>query len=228
MTKQPAFIGAVTLIAVLLLIIYGISALAPTTRRTPVDGYDRYQNEKPTAPTVDFANPSVGPADAPLTMVIYSDYLCTACGTMQASLVQVLPKFPDEIRLVWKDLPNAALHPGSADAAVAARCADEQDAFWAYHDLLFARQNDVKSGDFVVLAEEAGIDVTEFNECLTDNRTLPLVERDVDEAVALGIDATPYSFIGDRRISGAMTPIQLEATIRTALAAVGSNDNNGK
>lgn len=220
MSRQPAFIGAVTLVAVLLLIIYGISALAPTGRQGSVDGTGPATGERPSAPSVDFANPTIGPADAPLTIVLYSDYLCMPCGTLQASLADVLPKFGDgDIRLVWKDMPNSTLNPNAVEAAMAARCAREQDAFWEYHDLLFARQSAVKSGDFTLLAEEIGLDAGEFSGCLAEKRTLPLVERDAHEALALGIDATPYMFIGDRGFSGAMTPIQLEATIRTALAA---------
>lgn len=220
MTKQPAFIGAVALVAVLLLTIYGISALAPTGADVAVDGGQMDGSGRSEAPVIDFANPSIGPADAPLTIIIYSDYMCGACATMQASLVETLPDFSEEIRLVWKDLPNTGLHPRSAEAAVAARCAADQDAFWEYHDLLFARQNSAQSGYFTLLAEELGLEIGQFSECLDTQRTLPLVERDAKEAVALGIDATPYMFVGGRRISGALTPIQLEATIRTALAAV--------
>jgi len=226
MARQPAFIGAVTLIAVLLLIVYGISALAPTEQRGSVDGIVEEGQERPTAPSVDFANPSIGPAGAPLTIVMYSDYLCDACGTMQASLVEVLPKLGDDVRLVWKDLPNTSLHPESMNAALAARCAADQGAFWKYHDLLFARQDTAKSGDFTTLAAELGLDVTAFSECLEARRTAPLVERDAREAVALGIDATPYMFIGDKRVSGAMGALQLEATIRTALAAVRETSEN--
>lgn len=220
MNRQPAFIGAVTLVAILLLVVYGISALAPTEPRGSVDGYDPRTLTRVTEPSIDFVNPSLGPNDAPLTLVIYSDYLCSSCATMQASLVEVLPKFGDDIRLVWKDLPNGSLHSEAERAAMAARCATDQGAFWEYHDLLFARQNTVKSGGFVLLAEELGLDTQAFRECLDGGKTAALVERDLQEAIALGIDATPYMFIGDKRVSGAMGAIQLEATIRTALAAV--------
>ncbi|MEA3248922.1 MAG: thioredoxin domain-containing protein [Patescibacteria group bacterium] len=219
MTKQPAFIGAVTLIAVALLIIYGVSALTPNEPRGSVDGAGPEELERVTEPSVDYANPSVGPNDAPLTMIIYSDYICSSCATMQASLVEVLPKFSGDMRLVWKDLPNTSLHPDAKDAAMAARCAAEQGAFWEYHDMLFARPNTAKQGGFMLLAEELGLDSDPFRECLTERRTAALVERDLKEAIALGIDATPYTFIGDRRISGAIGAIQLEATIKTALAA---------
>jgi protein-disulfide isomerase len=219
MTKQPAFIGIVALIAVALLIIYGISALAPTEPQGSVDGLPSDELKPVTEPSIDFANPSLGPSDAPLTIVIYSDYICSSCATMQASLVEVLPKFAGDVRLVWKDLPNTSLHPDAKDAAIAARCAGEQGAFWQYHDILFARTDTVRTGGFMLLAEEIGLDPESFRDCLAGRETAALVERDTREAISLAIDATPYMFIGERRYSGAIDPIQLEANIRTALAA---------
>jgi protein-disulfide isomerase len=219
MSRQPLFIGVVTLIAVLLLIFYGVSALSPTLKERSNDSQSIYGLEQVTSPKIDFANPSIGPTDAPLTVVLYSDYLCPNCVTIQESLMEVLPKFPDEIRLVWKDLPNTSLHPQAREAARAARCAGEQSAFWEYHDLLLARQSNITPGYYAVLANELNLDSIEFSECMNEQRTDALIQRDLSEAIVLGIDATPYMFIGDKRISGSMTPIQLEATLRSELAA---------
>jgi protein-disulfide isomerase len=176
-------------------------------------------------PTVDFADPVRGPADAPITVVAFGDYLCAPCADADRELAAVLAEMPSEVRVVWKDLPNEPAHAGATQAAVAARCAGDQGAFWQYHDLLMDQQSGLVAASYVPIAAELGLDVDQFQSCLEGEATRPLVERTVDEALRLKIDATPYFFVMPtgvpgkaRRASGALTADQFRGFIEAAKA----------
>ena len=98
--------------------------------------------------------PSLGPADAPVTIVEFSDYQCPHCRQSQATLKTLLRRYPGKVRLVHRDYPVPQLHPGAAAAAEAARCAGEQEAFWPYHDLLYANPTKQAENDLVRYANE--------------------------------------------------------------------------
>ena len=80
-----------------------------------------------------------GPKDAPVTIVEFSDFQCPFCKTANATVKQVLDKYPGKVRLVFRDYPIASLHPQAPKAHEAARCAGDQAKFWEYHDVLFER-----------------------------------------------------------------------------------------
>src|SRR5512144_2259753 len=86
--------------------------------------------------------PSLGPADAPITIVEFSDFQCPFCRRFHAETYHaLLDAYPGKIRFVYRDLPLTSIHPEAFPAAVAAACANEQDAYWAYHDKLFETEN---------------------------------------------------------------------------------------
>lgn len=177
------------------------------------------RDETPLAePRVDFADPVRGNASAPVTVVVFGDFYCEPCAQVELPLQQLLLDRSESVRVVWKDLPNEKYRPGSTQAAVAARCAGDQGAFWQYHDLLLARQGSVGPDSLVPLAAELRLDVDQFQSCLAGEITKPLVIRAAEEAVRLGVDAVPYFFIGNRRVSGALTYEQLLGFVETATA----------
>jgi protein-disulfide isomerase len=222
MKRSSVFVGTVTIAAVVLLMVYGISAIAPLLQGTP-DETAEQRPPAPTLPSVDFGNPSQGPTDAELTMVVFGDYQCESCAAFDATIKEVLAGYPNRVRLVWKDLPNAKSHPEARGAAIAARCAQEQGAFWNYHDLLMANQDALAASNLPLFAQELDLDGEAFAACISDKRTEPLVDRDVAEAISLGVTATPYSFIGERRASGALSTERLTSAIDAAL----TNPNSG-
>jgi protein-disulfide isomerase len=81
-------------------------------------------------PTVTYINPSKGPSDAPLTIVEFGDFECGPCQTLATSLEVVHLTYPEEVQIVWKNLPNESLHQLATPAAIAAHCADRQGMFW--------------------------------------------------------------------------------------------------
>jgi protein-disulfide isomerase len=220
MRQSYAFLAANVLLATILLILLGISSIPKSP--APRQAAETVRTATPlSAPTVTFGNPFVGPVDAPVTIVEFGDYLCEPCAQMEGPLVAIREEFPDRVRIVWKDFPNAALHPEAVNAAIAARCADEQGTFWEYRQLLLDRQASVTSGSYVPFAAELGLDVDGFQDCLQARRPEPLVERDMEEALRLRVDGAPYIFINDDRYSGALSVEQLRGLVQAELAAAG-------
>ncbi|MEA3226012.1 MAG: thioredoxin domain-containing protein [Planctomycetota bacterium] len=171
----------------------------------------------PTVPKVDFGNPSLGSPDANLTIVVFGDYQCTSCATFDLTVQEILLEFPDDIRIIWKDIPNTKLHPESRNAALAARCAGEQGAFWYYHNLLMGRQSSLSESNYPVFALELGLDGELFTTCLQERRPDRLIQRDIDEAISLGINATPYVYIGNQPNAGSIRKDRLELMVEAAL-----------
>src|SRR6185295_9779665 len=84
---------------------------------------------------------SIGPADAPITLVEFSDYQCPFCRRWHAEVYEpLLAAFPGKIRLVYRNLPLTSIHPDAFSAAEAAMCAGEQDFFLPYHEKLFSSE----------------------------------------------------------------------------------------
>ena len=164
-------------------------------------------------PSVTYVNPSIGKPDAPITIVQFGDFSCDACRQTSLAL-EALQKFrPDTIRIVWKNLPNESLHPFALKAAMAAHCAARQKRFWEYHDALFSRQTILGDAIFSQIAAEIGIDTDAFGACFASEDTLPIIRKDVEEATALNIIATPTIFIGTERLVGETSLDELNAYV---------------
>jgi len=163
-------------------------------------------------PFVTFVDPSRGPANAKLTIVEFGDHACPYCKATQEDVDRLLEEHPGDVRFVWKSAPSP-LHPGADTAAQAALCAGRQGKFWEFHEGLFANPGFLDESSMVILATELDLDITAFGECLSSDETLPLVERTVTEARALGLTSIPTIFINGVRYEGALTYEQLlEAT----------------
>ncbi len=212
-----AFIGIVLLITTALLILFGIAALSPLKPEKPST------NAAPALtplekPTVSFGNPVRGVEDAAVTIVEFGDFECEPCSQLETSLAQALLEYAGKVRVVWKDFPNAKMHPNATKAAAAARCAAEQSAFWEYHDLLLANQPSVNDSAYVPFAAQLGLDLDLFQSCLAARNVDPIVKRDLEEALRLGVGSTPFMFINGRRVEGAIPYEQLKGFIDAALA----------
>jgi len=155
--------------------------------------------------------PSKGPAAALVTIVEFSDFHCPYCRTVVPTIAQVLARYPDKVRLVYRDFPLDGLHPGARRASEAARCAGDQGKFWAYHDLIYAAEPDSSPEQLKRFAQQAGLDVGAFEGCLASGKHRPAVQQDVDEGIRLGVEGTPAFFINGRMLAGAQP---LEAFVR--------------
>lgn len=218
--RSQAFIGITVLVATAVLVLFGISALSPLEPKTA----ENANNATVTPlerPTVVFGNPYKGLQSAKVTVVEFGDYLCAPCADLDETLNKLLADFPAHMRVVWKDFPNTASHPEALNAAMASRCAGVQGKFWEYHDLILADQLSINAASYVVFAQQLGLDTAAFSQCMDRSETQPVVERDFEEGQRLRIDGTPYLFINDRRISGALDYDSLHSLVSSAVAAAG-------
>ncbi len=147
--------------------------------------------------------PIRGTADAPVTLVEFSDFHCPFCKRVQPTLTQVLEKYPGKVRLLFRHLPLDALHPQARNAAEASWCAQDQGKFWEYHDLLFANAPKAAQDDLKHYAEQIALDMKTFESCLSRNAHRDSIQRDIDEVSKLGMSGTPAFFINGRPLSGA-------------------------
>jgi len=172
-------------------------------------------------PTITFADPSRGPVTAKVTLVEYADFECTACKEMSSVIDIAMKTFPNDVRLVWKDVPNDSAHTHATAAAIAARCAQQQGKFWEYGSLLFDRQTYLSDAIFTQTAADLNLNADKFAKCVSTKDPMPIVKKDMQEGVDLGLVATPTLFVGSQSIVGVPTIDELNKTIADELARVG-------
>ncbi len=168
----------------------------------------------PKEPSMAVTDPVRGQINAPVTIVEYSDFECSHCADVESTLQFLLKKYPDKVRLVWKDMPDTAVHSQALGAHVAARCAQEQGKFWEYHDVIFARQLELAPANYSLWAKQLGLNTATFNLCFAQQRGKNLVQSDRIEGLQLGVNATPYFFIGRERLSGAVPLADFEKLLK--------------
>jgi protein-disulfide isomerase len=149
------------------------------------------------------ADPSIGSASAPVTLVEFSDFQCPFCQRVAPTLKQVKDKYGDKVRVVWKDFPLTQIHPQAFKAGEAAHCAADQGKFWEYHDRLFANQQALQPNDLKKHAADLGLDATAFASCLDTSKYGERVRDGVAEGSRLGVNSTPTIYINGRVLSGA-------------------------
>ncbi|MBH0178256.1 MAG: DsbA family protein [Nitrospira sp.] len=157
-------------------------------------------------------DPSIGPVDAPITIVEFSDFQCPYCQKSVALLQELRRLYGQRIRLIYRDYPGPN-HPYAQKAAEAAQCANEQGKFWEYHDLLFDRQTAGKGWEFLQLAKELGLREDTFADCLNSDRFGEEVAKDLQDGIKLGITSTPTFFINGRPLVGAKPAAEFRAMI---------------
>jgi protein-disulfide isomerase len=158
-----------------------------------------------------------GPADAAVTIVMWSDFLCPYCADQAPVLDRVAAAHPGDVRLVYRHLP-LPMHAGADLAAEAAVEAGRQGKFWPFHDQLFAASRGGLSR--AVLLERgklAGLDVAALAAALDDHRHKDAVLADAAAALSLGANATPTLFINGQAMPGMIKAEALEAAVAAEL-----------
>jgi protein-disulfide isomerase len=169
--------------------------------------------------------PFKGPAKAPVTIVEFSDFHCPFCRRVLPTLAQLESKYGEKVKLVFRDFPIDNLHPGATKAHEAARCANEQQKFWAYHDKLFASPPKSTPEIFKGLAKEVGLDMTGFETCFESGKYQAAVKKDIEEGNRLGVTGTPAFFINGRLVSGAQPLEAFSRIIDDELARIGATQS---
>lgn len=153
--------------------------------------------------------PALGTAGAPVAIVVFSDLQCPHCkGEAEMLRQNLIQNYPTQVRLYFKDYPLEGLHPWAKAAAMAGRCVFQQnpDAFWGFHDYVFAHQDAITPDNLkdqvLGWAKDAkGVDSIKLGACIDSKSTQAEVEKEISEAQALEVTGTPTMFINGRRIS---------------------------
>lgn len=142
-------------------------------------------------------SPFEGPADAPITLTLFTDFECPYCSKMAPLIDEVLKRNPKTLKVVLKNMP-LKFHKMARPAAYAALAAHEQGKFWEYHDLLFKKEK-ITNETFEELATELQLDMDKFRADLKSPEILAKVEKDLQDAKKAGVTGTPTVFINGRR-----------------------------
>ncbi len=145
--------------------------------------------------------PTLGPADALVTVAVFSDFQCPYCGRIAPTLEELV-EVEDDVRVVFMQLPIRS-HPRARDAAKAALAAGRQDKFWEMHDLLFKRRAQLNKADFAAFAAELGLDADQFSADVADVALEGLIVTDEALARSLKISSTPSTFVNGHYVRGA-------------------------
>jgi protein-disulfide isomerase len=161
-----------------------------------------------------------GPADAPVTIIEFSDYQCPFCRSAQPTIARLLEKYGDRLAHSVRDYPLDDIHPAAQSAAEAARCAAELGRFWEYHSLLFANFGKLDRATLLAHARALALDEARFTACLDSGKYAEAIRRDAEEAARAGVRGTPAFFINGILLSGAQPLEVFERIIEAELAAL--------
>ncbi len=161
--------------------------------------------------------PSIGPKDAPVTVVEFADYQCPYCKRSEDTIKELRQEYGDKMRLVFIDFP-LSFHQYAFQASEAARCAGEQGKFWEYHDELFKDQTKLTTKDLKAAAVKVKLNAKQFDTCLDKGKYADAVHKSMSQGSAVGVDGTPGFFINGRPLTGAQPTPMFETMINEELA----------
>lgn len=212
---MKVFLSAGAVVAVLL----GVSAIAVASSPSPAQHDDGCSQKdcpeshgvdtrpQPLAATPRAEAPSLGPADAKVTVEVWSDFQCPFCARGATTAKELKAKYEDQVRLVFRHQP-LPMHGQARLAAAASMAAHEQGRFWEFHDALFANQRALDRASLEALAAKLNLDVERFKRSLDSSTWSNYVDTEVAEAQRRGVRGTPTFFVNGQPITGAQ-PLQV-------------------
>ncbi len=173
--------------------------------------------EPPTAtkPEITADSPTKGLAEAPITIFEFSSFDCSYSREIQPILEKIIAQYPEQIKLVWKDLP---ISDQARPAHLAARCAQNQGEFWDYHDKLWENQKNLTTDKLKKIAQELGLSQNQFNSCLEEKQTKSTVNQDIEEGNILLISGTPHFYLNSQELFGLATLEDFQKIIEIELS----------
>ncbi|HEX6937934.1 MAG TPA: thioredoxin domain-containing protein [Longimicrobiales bacterium] len=164
----------------------------------------------------------LGPPDARVKIVEFSDFQCPFCAQIQPVLRELREKYSDEVAIVYRHLPLESIHPFAYSAALAAECAAAQARFERFKDALFENQALIGTVPYDSIARLAGVaDLARFRDCVESEEFAGNVDADVETARAAGLTGTPSIIIGGYLLPGTPSFAELEAWTQAVLAGRG-------
>ncbi len=155
-------------------------------------------------------DPFLGSPDAPVTIIEFSDFECPFCkGFFDGTLKEIRTNYINtgKVKYVLRDFPLSGIHPNAEIAAEAANCANEQDKYWEFHDLLFENQEDWVSGnttvEFKKYSSSLGLNGAQFDLCLENRKYVDEILKDMQDGFDAGVQGTPTFYINGVKVVGA-------------------------
>ncbi|MFZ5760024.1 MAG: DsbA family protein [Thermodesulfobacteriota bacterium] len=150
--------------------------------------------------SIDTTNaPFLGPADAPISIVVFSDFQCPYCARIGPDLEQIITNNPATVKVVYKHFPLRG-HNEATPAAIAAIAAHRQGKFWQYHDALFQNMQQLNPDKFQEIAVTLQLDMEQFRKDLIDPQAMAVIAKDQQDGAQAGVKGTPSLFINGRKI----------------------------
>ncbi|MFD2763461.1 DsbA family protein [Micromonospora eburnea] len=162
---------------------------------------------------------SLGPVDAPVTIVEYADFQCRFCGAAHTNLAEVLRQRAETVRLVYRHFPIANVHPYAESAAEAAEAAGRRGRFWEMHDWLYDHQDQLDPVHLSLGVEQLGLPAEEVNAEVGRMANADRIRRDFVGGIRSGVTGTPTLFVNDVRHDGGHDLADLLAAVDTAANA---------
>ena len=161
-------------------------------------------------------SPRKGREDAPVTLVVFTDFECVHCATWAQTLHTIQESFPRDVKVVFKNFP-IPYHTQSELAARAALAAGEQGKFWEMHDLLFKNKNALGKEDILGYAKVVGLNLSRFQKLLGGKELNKVIDQDKAQGKSLGVKNTPTTFINGRSLVGAPPVSYIKGVIEDIL-----------
>lgn len=157
-----------------------------------------------------------GKADAPVTIVEFSDFECPFCGRAQPTVKQIEQTYGDKVKLVFMHYP-LPFHASAQKAAEASECALDQGKFWEMHDKMFDNQQALSVDQLKGYAKDLGLNTTQFNTCLDSGSKAKAISADMAKGQAAGVEGTPTFIINGVPVVGAQPYSAFSSVIDAAL-----------
>ena len=221
--QNPYLIPASIVFAGFLVALAVVYSNSGWQRKLPVgSGNAGLATAEPTPELAD-SDPSLGNPKAPVTIVEFGDFQCPFCQrffmTTEREVIEKYVK-SGKVRWVYRDFPLTGIHDMAQKAAEASECANEQEKFWPYHDLLYTRQQALSVPNFKSWARELGLKGEQFDSCLDSGKYFDETQKDFQDGQAAGVTGTPASFVNGKLISGAVPFEAMRDIIEEALKSV--------
>ncbi len=150
-------------------------------------------------------DPYLGNPTAPIIIVEFADFNCPSCRQSAPILLQLLKLYPQDLKVIFRDFPITTEQ--SITAALAGACAHEQGnlIFWGMHDQLFAQQGNLTEENIIAIAQNLGLKMNQFNNCLKNNKYYLEIKEDALTAYQAGAEGTPTFFINGLKVTGSQS-----------------------
>ncbi|PIY93132.1 MAG: hypothetical protein COY69_03205 [Candidatus Magasanikbacteria bacterium CG_4_10_14_0_8_um_filter_32_14] len=149
-------------------------------------------------------NPTIGAKDAKITIMAFIDFECPYCQASYPIFAHVLEKYKPVVQVVFKNLPLTEIHPNATLAAIAGTCANEQNKFWEYYDQIFTAKK-LDTDSLYNYGTNIGLDINKFDLCVKSQKYVDNIERDLTDAVSIGLRGTPTYIINGEIVEGNIT-----------------------